>query len=147
MHFLVDKFRKSIRVGHYPCLRFIPSFLSRLCLTKVGADFQLHLRAGTAAALKRTMRFLYFVSTSVSPSLLRRRAAQQYYTLGCIWGVSKIPYHRVVASELLRIANRKPTAHFRSLKHIVGNKVTNLKLHRSVLCHPFNANLMQKESF
>ncbi|CAN0235556.1 unnamed protein product, partial [Ectocarpus sp. 8 AP-2014] len=42
----------------------------------------------------------------------------------------QIPYHRVVASELLRIANRKPTAHFRSLKHIVGNKVTNLKLHR-----------------
>ncbi|CAN0520347.1 unnamed protein product, partial [Ectocarpus sp. 12 AP-2014] len=43
----------------------------------------------------------------------------------------QIPYHRVVASELLRLANRKPTAHFRSLKHIVGNKVTNLKLHRS----------------
>lgn len=38
----------------------------------------------------------------------------------------------MVASELLRLANRKPAANFRSLKHVVGKKVTNVKLHRFV---------------
>ncbi|CAM9363404.1 unnamed protein product [Pylaiella littoralis] len=42
----------------------------------------------------------------------------------------QMPYNRVVASELLTLSNRKPTAQFRSLKHIVGKKIVNLKLHR-----------------
>lgn len=44
----------------------------------------------------------------------------------------KVPYHKLVASELLRLANGKATAHFRELKHIVGKKITNVKLYRLV---------------
>lgn len=47
--------------------------------------------------------------------------------------VAKVPYHRVVACELLKLANRKPTCHFRTLKHITaGKKVVNVKLRRYV---------------
>lgn len=41
----------------------------------------------------------------------------------------KMPYDRVVAAELLRLANLKPTARFESLQHIADRKVT-IKLHR-----------------
>eukprot|EP00904_Undaria_pinnatifida_P007193 jgi/Undpi1/3603/HiC_scaffold_16.g06974.m1 len=40
------------------------------------------------------------------------------------------PYQRVVAVELLILANRKPAAHFVSLKHITGKKITDVKLRR-----------------
>lgn len=46
--------------------------------------------------------------------------------------VQQVPYHRVVACELLKLANRKPTCHFRSLKHVVGKKTVNVKLRRLV---------------
>lgn len=42
----------------------------------------------------------------------------------------KTPYQRVVAVELLILANRKPAAHFVSLKHITGKKITDVKLRR-----------------
>lgn len=45
---------------------------------------------------------------------------------------SKTPYQKVVAAELLILANRKPTAHFLSVKHVTGKKVTNIKLRRFV---------------
>ena len=44
----------------------------------------------------------------------------------------KTPYQKVVAAELLILANRKPTAHFLSLKHVTGRKVANIKLRRFV---------------
>lgn len=44
----------------------------------------------------------------------------------------KKPYQKVVAAELLIVANRKPTAQFLSLKHVTGKKVTNVKLRRFV---------------
>ncbi|CAM9229407.1 unnamed protein product [Laminaria digitata] len=40
------------------------------------------------------------------------------------------PYQKAVAAELLILANRKPTAHFVSLKHVTGKRVTNVKLRR-----------------
>ncbi|CAM9420523.1 unnamed protein product, partial [Sphacelaria rigidula] len=42
----------------------------------------------------------------------------------------QVPYHKVVASELLRLANGKTTVHFRKLEHVVGKRVTSVKLHR-----------------
>ena len=53
-------------------------------------------------------------------------------SLGPLRG-SKMPYDRVVATELLRLVNHKRMAHFKTLEHIVGTKVTNVKLHRSVV--------------
>ncbi len=46
--------------------------------------------------------------------------------------VLKVPYNRVVAQMLLKLANRKPTCHFRSLKHIVGKNAVSVNLHRFV---------------
>ncbi|CAM9780620.1 unnamed protein product, partial [Choristocarpus tenellus] len=41
-----------------------------------------------------------------------------------------VPYQRVVATQLLRVASNKASTAFRQLKHIDGKKCSMIKLHR-----------------